>query len=102
MDLYQKTQGSLLAIQNGPSPPFRDVSECTAVHLRHHAPYMSFILRMLSYKIELTRIPEIVRHKLGALLQIVLASVLDAAPSLLRPLLINHARKRWNYILFTL
>lgn len=53
---------------------------------------------MLSYSIEFTRIPEMAGGQRGVLLQIGLASVLNADPSLLRPLLINHARKRRHYM----
>lgn len=53
---------------------------------------------MQSYKIEFIRIPEFVKHKSGAPLQTMLTSVLDAAPSLVRSLLINHTGKRLNYI----
>lgn len=74
------------------------MSVCVLEHLYHHAPPVPSILQMLSYNIEFTRIPEIVGCQRGVLLQIGLASVLDADPSLLRPLLINHARKRLHYI----
>lgn len=98
VESYKKIQGSLKPIQNGTSPPFRDVAMCTSVHLHHHTPYISFVLRMPSYKIEFTRIPEFVRRKHGVLLQTMLASALDAAPSLIRPLWVSHARKRRNYV----